>query len=36
MHTLIGIIVIVAVAAGLLLWKKCGGGCSMKDKQEKK
>ncbi len=33
---LIGIIVIVAVAAGLLFWKKCGGGCTMKDKKDKK
>ena len=33
---LIGIIVIVAIAAGLLIWKKCGGGCATKGKKEKK
>lgn len=33
---LIGIVVIVAVAVGLLVWKKCGGGCATKEKKEKK
>ena len=27
-----GIALIVIIAAGLLFWKKCGGGCGMKKK----
>lgn len=31
-----GILIIVAVAIGLLLWKKCGGSCGTKEQDKKK
>jgi len=32
--SIFGIILIVVVAIGLLAWKKCGGSCGTKDKND--